>query len=69
MRHLTALAREQLICGKLTREKIFFECCIAVQCEKQFFASRMHCSLGAESRDHFDESANQNLVTLRTTPQ
>ena len=59
-----ALAREQLIFGKLTHEKNFFECCIAVQRAKAFCAARANSSLSVELRDHFHERAHENLVTL-----
>jgi hypothetical protein len=62
---LTEIAREQLILGKLTREKKFLECCTTVQQEKTFFVVGANLSLGVTSSDHFDEHGSENLVTRR----
>jgi len=52
--------REQLIRGKLTREKKFCECRKEVQHKKTFFAAGNASSFGGELRDHFQEVATEN---------
>jgi len=47
------VAREQLIRGKLTCEKLFSSAATAVQCKKTFLAVRADSSFCGALRDHF----------------